>query len=110
MINPHKANQFNNLEPFINSPDDKHRIRLTSLIAHEKGEEDGAFVSCREKVLRFIRDNPDSTDLEISKRIGLSINNVTGRRNKLLNDGLIVESGVKPNIGSNKQAITWRIR
>ena len=61
----------------------------------------------QEGILRFIKLNPDSTDQYISEMLDLELSCVNGRRNELVEKGLILDSG--KNYNSGRPRTTWRI-
>jgi len=61
----------------------------------------------QQTVYTFIKQNPDSTDKEISEQTGIAINVVTPRRGELAAQHLIFSCGTKRQSNGYK-AKTWR--
>ncbi len=55
------------------------------------------------------RDNPFSSDREISELTGIRVNAINGRRNELEQMGLIVESGKRKCLISGRMVLTWDV-
>jgi len=62
-----------------------------------------------EAVFRAIFSYPDSTDRELSDLSGIDRSSVNGRRNDLVNDGLVVASGSKVDV-TGRVCTTWRVK
>jgi len=90
---------------------DYRYIKDTSLMAYTSIREDGSVGAMQEKVLNFIKYNPDLTDSEITYRLGYSDRNkIRPRRNELMKKGVVVPSGKKKCSISKRMAYTWRAR
>lgn len=63
---------------------------------------DGRLAKTQEIVLGFLLDNPDSSDKEIVLGTALSINSVCGRRNELIDEGIVESNGKKVNNNGRK--------
>jgi len=69
-------------------------IRQTSLSAHEIIQIDGTAKTQRQVILDFLkRGNRGFSRNELSRLLGIRINAVCGRIRKLIQDGLVYESG-----------------
>lgn len=81
-------------------------MRDTSLLAYMELSD---ISEKQEKVLEAIKENPDSTDRELTIIMGYSDPNaVRPRRKELLDLGLIESSGKRECTISKKIAYTWR--
>ena len=63
-----------------------------------------------EAVFRTIFHHPHSTDKEISELSGIDKSSVNGRRNKLVEKGLVIESKGKYDTGSDRNVTTWKVK
>jgi predicted transcriptional regulator len=59
-------------------------------------------------VLAYIRAHPGCSDREVSEALHLRINQVTGRRNELVEFGLVQENGKKIDVTTNRTVLTWK--
>lgn len=60
-------------------------------------------------ILTAFKKNPRSTDREISRKLAMPINSVTGRRNELVKMGCIQEGLHRPCMISGRMARTWLV-
>ena len=60
-------------------------------------------------VYYYIMNHPDCTDEEISEGAEIKLATVLGRRNELAEQGLIIESGKKTNVYTNRNNTTYRV-
>ena len=86
------------------------RVRDTSLDAYHDPVNREKLGRCQVIVLECLEKYPDSTDREISWKTGLAINNVTGRRNELVDLGLVEENGKRVCSISGRTVYQWRIK
>lgn len=82
-------------------------VRETSYRAFVELKQDGRIGKLQEYIYDLFYIYPNSTDLDISLISEQPINMVTGRRNELMQLGVISESGKKINNDTGKEAITW---
>lgn len=61
-------------------------------------------------VLDGFEANGSCTNLELSRMLGLPINQITPRTNELVKMGLVVEDGKRSCDVSGRKAIAWRIK
>jgi predicted transcriptional regulator len=59
-------------------------------------------------VLEYIRANPGCSDRQISEALSIRINQVTGRRNELVEFGFVLENGKKADVITNQTVLTWK--
>ena len=81
-------------------------IQQTSLEAYEVIYDD--LGNRQKEVLDCIKDNPGICNKEISEKLLLPINCVTGRTKELRDKGLVVFAGKKMYQGFNVR--TWKVR
>ena len=81
------------------------KVQQTSLMAFCGLKRDGLLAFRQKLVLDFIKENPDSSDKEISIGLNLPINCITPRRNELAKAGLIIRNGTKEQAG--RQVACW---
>lgn len=84
-------------------------VRDTSLLAYV--EIQTKLGNMEAAVLETIRLNPSLTDSEITEKLGYgkNTNRVRPRRNKLVDLGLVVDSGKRVCTVTKKLCHTWRI-
>ena len=82
-------------------------IEQTSLQAYIEQKESGAIGRMQEIVLEAFKLNPNSTDMEIVRLLGLSENQVRPRRNELVRKGLIQQTGLRRCTITGKWVKTW---
>lgn len=75
----------------------------TSIEAYKDIKEDGTELTQRDRILEHIKRTEGLTRAEISEQLNIPINAVTGRCNKLLELGLVIESGTRINRYSGKK-------
>lgn len=85
-------------------------MRDTSLQAYMEIQALGLVNTNRERVLRAVAENPDSTDRELALILGEEDpNRVRPRRKELFDLKLVIEAGKKVCSVSGREAYTWRI-
>jgi hypothetical protein len=62
-----------------------------------------------EKVFSLIQSTPGLCDREYAELSGLTINQVTGRRNDLFNRNCVVKSSKKKDPKTGREVLTWRV-
>lgn len=83
------------------------KIRDTSLKAFFEAEEEGILSSYQSIVYNYLLNNPLSNDREIAENTSLRINVVTGRRNELLDLGLVESRGKRPCSITKRTTYQW---
>lgn len=82
-------------------------VTFTSLEAYEQVELPAAQKAVYEALWELWNGHRGPSDQEIADRLGWSVNRVTGRRNELVEQGLVVAGGTKLNrFGRN--VFWWR--
>jgi hypothetical protein len=84
-------------------------VRDTSIKTYHEILDEGLLGVMEEKVFNVILQNPDMCDREYSEISNFRINQITGRRNGLVEQGCVVESGRKVDIKTNRTVITWKV-
>lgn len=80
---------------------------VTSILAYRDYVESGKALTARERVLSYIKAVPYRCNREISKALGMTINNVTARANELMHDGLIERPGKKKDLVTGSTVFYW---
>lgn len=83
-------------------------MQQTSIISYYQEKESGNIGRMQAIILEEFRLMPDSTDLEIAKRLGFTENQVRPRRRELVIKGIICNVGTRNCTVSGKKAIVWR--
>ena len=82
-------------------------VRLTSIEAYHWLKDYGHIGEKQQIVYECIMKNPDLNDREISEKLSMKINCVNGRRNELLNIGVIKCSGKKVDSVTKRLTMSW---
>lgn len=63
------------------------------------------------EIMRLLENHPRGlTDIEISRKTGIKINSVTGRRNSLVKKGVVESFGSRLNNDSEVRNKIWRLK
>jgi len=84
-------------------------IRDTSILTYKDILDEGLLSAMEERVFRLIAANPDCCDRELAEIGELKINQLTGRRNGLLEEGCIEDAGTKEDPETHRTVHFWRI-
>lgn len=85
-------------------------VRDTSIKAYHEILDEGLVDGMKLRVMRLIRENPGLCDQEyLALDPGLTINQLTGRRNDLMDLGIVVEAGKKVSPKSGREVMSWMI-
>ena len=69
----------------------------------------GLLADMEERVFRVIAANPDCCDRELAEIADLKINQLTGRRNGLMEEGCVEDAGTKVDEVTGRIVHIWRI-
>lgn len=83
-------------------------VRDTSVKTYRQLLAEGVIGIMCEKLLVVIRENPNLSDTDYSNITGYKINQITGRRNDLMQMGLVVKSGEKIDVKTGQEVTTWK--
>ena len=84
-------------------------IRDTSIMTYKDIIDSGLLGKMEERVFRVIAANPDCCDRELAEIAELKINQLTGRRNGLMEEGCIEDAGTKEDPVTHRLVHIWRI-
>lgn len=82
-------------------------VQETSIKTYHDIEEEGLLGEMQIKVYTTIKSNPNNTDKENATMIGMPINCYTGRRNELVDLGLVESKGKRHCSISGRYALVW---
>ena len=85
-------------------------VRDTSIATYRNIIDEGIVGEKQIVVLEFLERNPNSTDKETSVRTGLNINCVTGRRNELVDYGIVEYNGKRKCTITHRTVYQWHIK
>lgn len=88
-------------------PQHLHHIQETSRESYREERQNGNVLTCCERVYVYITAFPKSSDREIAKASGMTINNVTARRNELCKGLRVKCVGKKIDPGTGKLVLAW---
>jgi hypothetical protein len=84
-------------------------IRDTSILTYKDILDTGILSAMEERVFRVIAANLDCCDRELAEIAELKINQLTGRRNGLMEEGCIEDAGTKEDPVTHRTVHIWRI-
>jgi hypothetical protein len=85
-------------------------VRFTSILTYSQIIDEGILAEMELRVFKIIKEFPGLCDLEyLDKDSSLTINQLTGRRNGLMEQGLVVKAGEKVSPKSGRLVTTWRV-
>lgn len=84
-------------------------MQQTSLLSYHQLIEEGGLMPRQKKVYEGFKRHGDHTNLEISIKVFLPINQVTPRTNELVKAGLLEKKRTRPCEISGRIAIVWGI-
>lgn len=84
----------------------KTQMQMTSLFAYYDIKNLGA----KQRAVYNIIEGGPVCNLDIAERLGVPINQVTGRTNELVAKNLVEEAFKAPSKQTGRQAIYWRIK
>jgi hypothetical protein len=84
-------------------------VKDTSKQTYRDIIDEGLVGELQERVLSFIAANPNVTDKETHKRTGLDINVVCGRRNELVEMGLVCDNGKRECSITHRKVYQWKL-
>lgn len=82
-------------------------VRATSSKSYKDTIEEGLADSCQEQVYQVILRYQPVCDSEIASYSGLNINNVTARRNELVDKGMVKADHIEENAKTNRVVTFW---
>ncbi len=84
-------------------------MRETSLKSYKELIEEGVLGKMQERILNLFWQYPSHSDREIAEIGHLRINQVTGRRNELLDMGCVKDMGTREDYDTGKTVHIWSV-
>lgn len=84
------------------------KMQQTSLTSYCEEKENGNINKMQALVYSALQQNPNSSDMEIVKYLGLTENQVRPRRNELVKKGLVCAVGTRKCSITGKEVLVWK--